>query len=259
MPYAAINLDSENESDNNDDLNHTGNVEALVASHSSANTSDEHADLTDKLRAALPENNNKKAARVENALNNLRSLGFDLAQLLELILWGNAACTSNQTIKTAHTQLTHYKHLGTLLTMWCHPPPPPSGGTRPPGTRAALEQWANECIKCIIEHDLDKVIAPLLWGPSAREITAKSLLGVDLGNTASNMESKAPRTWKLICHMVYSQMQERCNTFRDPNAVSIMPSFFYGYTNMFTPRLSCRSSPLLLTADHIAITWSLRC
>lgn len=220
MPRLGLDLDS-GESDDDDVISDPEDDDPLPPSKFP--TSKNSGNRTDRLRAALPGDDEKIADIVEKALANLALCGLNVALLLELMSWSSAACTVRQRIKTERTDLMHYDRLGPMLDIWCLPPRPPSGGKRAQGARDALELWAFSCVERIVEHDLHRVIGPIVRPPSS-PVSSEMLLAVDLKEVALKMATGAARTWKLIMRMVYTRKQERRNSHKDPSAVHRAPS-----------------------------------
>ncbi|KAJ6629621.1 hypothetical protein B0H10DRAFT_1768887, partial [Mycena sp. CBHHK59/15] len=112
---------------------------------------------------------------VKTILTVIAGLGLSVASFLDGLSWGDAACTSDDEIRTARTQLSNSPQLPDILRRWHKPPrPAKSKGARPKGATAVMEQFAIQCSQKILERELE-LLADVFKSPAGEDIKEEHL------------------------------------------------------------------------------------
>lgn len=108
MPNHGLDLDSD-DSDANE--NYVNSLRSLIGNNLELSHTLLPPDFTDKLRLALPDDDDAGADLVVMAPDSIAALKLNVPLLLELMSWGNSACRTYLKIKNAQTDLMQYKNL----------------------------------------------------------------------------------------------------------------------------------------------------
>jgi hypothetical protein len=88
-------------------------------------------------------------------LSYMDSLSLDLPLFLDLLSWGDKACTENMKINYERTALMVSKELPSILKRWHQPPHSPgSTATRPAGASGTLEHFSFDCVTEVVDQEL---------------------------------------------------------------------------------------------------------
>lgn len=83
-----------------------------------------------------------------------------------------------------------------------------------------MEDWAFGCIGKILTGEMNRVASHLK--STKKELSKDHLLGVNLRTLIETMKATAPRLWATLHGPAYTPKQEKRNTMKNPDWVSII-------------------------------------
>ncbi|KAJ6627788.1 hypothetical protein B0H10DRAFT_1940784 [Mycena sp. CBHHK59/15] len=138
---------SEPESDDSDfdPANDVSDSEPAGTGQAGANY---HFDTQAETGRPAPKPQSPLSKNVKTILTVIAGLGLSVASFLDGLSWGDAACTSDDEIRTARTQLLNSPQLPDILRRWHKPPrPAKSKGARPKENSGAGVGTFSRCLQ----------------------------------------------------------------------------------------------------------------
>jgi hypothetical protein len=149
-------------------------------------------------------------------------LGINLPIFLDALSWGDADCIQDAKVRYARSSLMKSKELPGILRCWWRPPR--SAGSKNKcarGAGPAMESFAAECTQHILNRELE-AIAAYLVSPMGEDITEETLTSLVFREVIEDMKNDAPILWQLLCTMAYTPDQQKRNTEKNPDKVSVL-------------------------------------
>ncbi|KAH7921009.1 hypothetical protein BV22DRAFT_1132613 [Leucogyrophana mollusca] len=178
---------------------------------------------TRNLRDAL-EQVHDIAERVENILQYMNQLGFNLPLFLFYVCWGHHGCTTNPKIRYEHTALMVSEELPIILVN-CHKPPRTSGShhVRAAGARRPLELFAFSCVADVVNAELDG-IKSLTRCPD-EQVSGDGFTSLYIEDMLLKLSSPGfggtPKLWALLGRLTKTSAQEKRNTEKNTDLVNL--------------------------------------
>ncbi|KAL1681647.1 hypothetical protein EV122DRAFT_205192 [Schizophyllum commune] len=161
---------------------------------------------------------NPLVARVKRALLAIQKEGLTLVELVNLVTWGDRACTRDPEIKGTRTAFMHSDILPGMLARWANPPRV-SRRSRPEGASTTMKTAALAIVQNVLTEELSAVSRDTLWSPPARELTAEELTSLRFDDLIPAVQKDAPFVWNLLRGLAYSRRQELHNSRKNPDKV----------------------------------------
>jgi hypothetical protein len=180
-----------------------------------------HCQRTRAWRTFL-EQNNLFVDRVTRVLDFMNSLQIDLPLLLWAISWNVPELRSDPNVIYARTALMVSVELPVILTHWHKPPRAHNSGIRTKGAHETMTRWAISTVSTLLESEMGTIDA--MMTPD-EPLSEESLLATKWQDMISDVQRHAPNTWRFFRHAAYTTMQDRRNTVKTPDAVSIYGLF----------------------------------
>ena len=193
---------------------------ALGMSQGERRTSDPHLGQTNACRRFL-EATGDLAERVVKILDLMDELHVNLPIFLWAISWNEENLVSNARARFARTALMLSDELPVILTNWHQPPRQHNAGIRTKAAKLAMTNWALETLCSSVDDELVDV-CPIMHFPQD-DLSEEALLGISVQDMISEVQTRAPILWKLVCHLTCTHTQVRRNkTKNNPEPVAII-------------------------------------
>jgi hypothetical protein len=163
------------------------------------------------------------AEKVNKVLDTIYTQGLDLAIFLDAVCWGNEACISDRTFRSAHTGLMVSDELPEILRRRYKPPRRSHGGKgrRPAGAHCPLLDFATNCVSETVDREM-KLSAHLFLSPP-EELSEEYLTSLDFGEMKDSIQRDAPVLWRILQQAAYTPEQVARNKHKDPDMVHLEP------------------------------------
>lgn len=156
--------------------------------------------------------------RVLKVLDYMTELQLDLPLLLDAICWGSSSLTSNPTVRFARTALMVSKQLPQIIKRMHRPPRKDRTGSRTRAGTTALNEWALATVKRLVNKEMRK-LDPVFR--ETEQVSEERLLAVKWKDVIAQTQTVAPCLWSLLRCTSVTPSQERRNTMKTPESVSI--------------------------------------
>ena len=83
-----------------------------------------------------------------------------------------------------------------------------------------MEAFAAECVQNVLDQELEAVALTLL-SPAGEDIREDTLTSLVFKEMIENMKAGAPTLWRLLHAMAYTPDQQKRNTEKNPDKVSL--------------------------------------
>ncbi|KAJ7670870.1 hypothetical protein DFH06DRAFT_1370098 [Mycena polygramma] len=171
---------------------------------------------TSTLRANLGEG---LATKVKKTLVFMDGLGLNLPILLDAISWGDAACTLDAKIRYERAGLLNSTELPSILHRWWKPPRSASNKKkRPKGAKAAMQDFAFECSRQVLELELEG-LSDLFKSPAGIDVKEEELTATSFSKLIAQVKSLAPNLWRVLMQLARSPTQQKRSPKKDPSKV----------------------------------------
>ncbi|KAK7035586.1 hypothetical protein R3P38DRAFT_2771214 [Favolaschia claudopus] len=167
------------------------------------------------------------AVKISKILAVIQGNGLGVAEFLDALSWGDRECTLDARVRAARIALCNSSLLPGILRRWHRPPRPPnSRKARPQGARSAMEHFALECSRTILERELESV-ADIFESPFGDDISEEELTSLSFPQTVKLVKVRAPNLWQLLFSLARTEGQQTRNPNKNPsNTILIVLAMF---------------------------------
>jgi hypothetical protein len=148
-------------------------------------------------------------------------LGINVPIFLDALSWGDAGCIQDAKVRYARSSLMNSKELPHILRCWWRPPRSAGKNKRARGAGPTMESFAAECTQHILNWELE-AIATYLVSPMGEDITEETLTSLVFSEVIEDMKNDALTLWQLLRTMAYIPDQQKQNTEKNPDKVSVL-------------------------------------
>lgn len=160
-------------------------------------------------------------AAVNYVLDAMASVNLNIPLFLDAVSWGDVDCVQDAKIRYARSSLMHSEELSGIIHRWWKPPrTSTSRKSRPKGAKSIMQSFAATCIQSALNHELEK-IAPNFSSSKGDDVHEDTLTSVALGQMINETKIMAPNLWALLHDLAYTPQQQKRNTMKNPDKVSL--------------------------------------
>lgn len=160
-------------------------------------------------------------SKVKRIFNCMQSEGLNLPLFLDAVFYGDAGCHNDAAIQYQRTALMVSDELPILLERWYQAPSRGQGyrGQRPLAAKKVLVNFAQKIVNEEMDREMKRTAKSFL---SSSELLSKEhLLNLNFNIIMAECRTQAPMTWSLFRKAAYTVEQEKHNTHKNPDMVSL--------------------------------------
>jgi hypothetical protein len=175
---------------------------------------------TQHLRARLDKED--ILSKVKKIISCMQNEGLNLPLFLDAVFYGDSGCHNDGSVQYQRTALMVSDELPVLLERWYQPPSRSQSlrGQRPTSGIKKIVNFAQSIVNREIDREMKRTANLFLSSPDL--LSKEHLLGLDFHAMINECQLHAPIMWGTFRKAAYTAEQDKHNTRKNPDMVSLM-------------------------------------